>query len=161
MSYQRSIGHSTVYDVIEFGYNYRMDDIRSSIGIVQLNKIKSDLELREKLRFKYIYELSSNVNIVIPFKDNKNFSSNYIFPIYLKEFTNENRNYVRESLSAYGIQTSVHYPPVHKFSIYRNFTTNLPNTEKYCSGTITLPMHGGLSDDEVSYISKRINAVII
>ena len=49
MSYERAKGHSTEYDVIESGYNYRMDDIRSAIGIVQLDKIDDDLQERAKI----------------------------------------------------------------------------------------------------------------
>ena len=46
MSYERSKGHSTAYDVVDNGFNYRMDDIRASIGLVQLDKIQKDLNLR-------------------------------------------------------------------------------------------------------------------
>ena len=42
MSYERSKGHSSSYDVIELGYNYRIDDIRAAIGLVQLDKLKKD-----------------------------------------------------------------------------------------------------------------------
>ena len=48
LSYERSKGHSTSYDVIDLGYNYRMDDIRASIGIVQLDKLKNDFKKRAK-----------------------------------------------------------------------------------------------------------------
>ena len=40
MSYQRASGHATSYDIIDLGYNYRMDDIRASIGIIQLDKLR-------------------------------------------------------------------------------------------------------------------------
>src|SRR5690554_6642639 len=43
MSYQRASGHATSYDIVELGYNYRMDDIRASLGVVQMNKLKKDL----------------------------------------------------------------------------------------------------------------------
>lgn len=160
MSYQRSVGHSTEYDVVDFGYNYRMDDIRSSLGIVQLNKLKSDLEVREKLRSHYISELYNCEKIVIPFLNKSHFSSNYIFPIYLKGYTEIKRNYVRQILSGFGIQTSVHYPPVHKFTVYKEFTSYLPETEKYFCGTITLPMHSRLSTDDVIYISTRLKEIL-
>lgn len=45
MSYERAKGHSTSYDVIELGYNYRIDDI----AIVQLDKLQDDLEKRAKV----------------------------------------------------------------------------------------------------------------
>ena len=63
----------------------------------------------------------NNENIIIPFKDNKNYSSNYIFPIVLKNSKREKRDEVRNKLAEAGIQTSVHYPAVHRFSIYRDY----------------------------------------
>jgi dTDP-4-amino-4,6-dideoxygalactose transaminase len=54
MSYERAKGHSTSYDVVELGYNYRMDDLRSAIGLVQLDKIEADLEKRAQVRKWYI-----------------------------------------------------------------------------------------------------------
>ena len=54
MSYERAKGHSTAYDVIDLGYNYRMDDIRASIGMVQLDKIQGDLDKRAQARKWYL-----------------------------------------------------------------------------------------------------------
>ena len=57
MSYQRAKGHTTSYDVVEYGYNYRMDDIHSAIGIAQLAKIPGDYEKRTKVRERYLRNL--------------------------------------------------------------------------------------------------------
>ncbi len=85
LSYERAKGHSTNYDVIELGYNYRIDDIRSSIGIVQIRKLENDLKQRAELRNYYLEKLSGIKEIIIPFKERIYFSSNYIFPIVLKD----------------------------------------------------------------------------
>ena len=68
LSYDRSKGHSTGYDVIDLGYNYRMDDLRASIGIIQLNKLENDIKIRSKLRKKYINSLNGIDNVIIPFE---------------------------------------------------------------------------------------------
>lgn len=157
MSYERAKGHSTAYDVIDLGYNYRMDDIRASIGIVQLNKLKRDLNKRAEIRKIYEEKLSGIEGIIIPFKDNTEFSSNYIFPIILKSSTFEKRNTIREKLAEQGIQTSVHYPAVHRFSIYQQHKVNLPKTEYVADNLITLPMYSKLKETDINYISKAIN----
>jgi dTDP-4-amino-4,6-dideoxygalactose transaminase len=156
LSYERAKGHSTSYDVVELGYNYRMDDIRASIGIVQLDKIQKDLMKRNELRKIYIEQLSNIEDIIIPFKDSKEFSSNYIFPIVLKNSTYKRRDEIRNKLAESGIQTSVHYPAVHKFSIYKNFSVGLPNTEYVADNLITLPMHSKLSFDDISHITHSL-----
>ncbi len=152
LSYERAKGHSTSYDVVELGFNYRMDDIRASIGIVQLDKIEIDLANRLKIREQYINLLKDIPNVVVPFKDNIEFASNYIFPIVLENSDHIYRELVREKLSEKGIQTSVHYPAVHRFSIYKADKTYLPLTEYVADNIITLPMYGALTQSQVEFI---------
>ena len=156
LSYERSKGHSTSYDVVDLGFNYRMDDIRSSIGIVQLDKIETDLKSRAEVRKFYIKELSEISEILIPFKDYSEFSSNYIFPVILKNSTYEKRDLVRNKLAEAGIQTSVHYPAVHKFSIYKDFYREMPVTDYITDNLITLPMYANLKKDDVGYICEKL-----
>jgi len=156
LSYERAKGHSTNYDVIELGYNYRMDDIRATIGLVQLNKLKEDLEKRALIRKWYIEELSQINEIIIPFKDYSEFSSNYIFPIILKNSTAEKRDEIRHKLAEVGIQTSVHYPAVHRFSIYKDFYQELPKTEYVSGNLITLPFYSKLLKEQISLIKFNL-----
>lgn len=156
MSYQRASGHATSYDVVDLGYNYRLDDIRASIGIVQLEKLKVDLIKRQKVRNHYIETLSEINDVIIPFKANQEFVSNYIMPIVLRDSTVEMRDALRTYLHNRGIQTSVHYPAIHRFSIYKSYETVLPFTEYATDNEITLPMYGNLSIDEVNYITENI-----
>lgn len=160
MSYERAKGHSTSYDVIELGYNYRMDDIRSAIGIVQLEKILPDLHKRSVIREKYMNELSGLKDIIIPFHDRKEFSSNYIFPIVLSNYSNVSRDLVRESMAEMGIQTSIHYLAVHKFSIYSNYQKYLPITNYVASNEITLPMYSKLCDDDIKTITQTLVKIL-
>ncbi len=156
MSYQRAKGHATSYDIIDLGYNYRLDDIRASIGVVQMNKLRSDLEARVKVRATYLEQLASLDQVIVPFLDNKEFVSNYIMPIVLKDSTVEKRDAVRDYLHARGIQTSNHYPAIHRFSVYKDYPANLPITEYVCDNEITLPMYAALTEDEIKYIVETL-----
>jgi len=160
MSYERAKGHSTDYDVIELGYNYRMDDIHSSIGLVQLDKIGTDLENRRLIRIAYIEQLNGIDGIIIPFENYKYFSSNYIFPIVLNNSTYEKRDNVREQLAKAGIQTSVHYPAAHRFSIYKDFFCELPFTDYIADNLITLPMYSKLTIDNIKFISETLKQIL-
>ncbi len=160
MSFERAKGHSASYDVVELGYNYRIDDLRASLAIVQLDKLKDDLEKREKVRRQYFLELDNNDDIYIPFRSREEFSSNYIFPIVLKNSTCEKRNNVRDKLAEYGIQTSVHYPAVHRFSIYENYFTDLPKTDYVSENLITLPMYSNLTQEQVRYVVRSLNEIL-
>lgn len=160
MSYQRAKGHATAYDIVDLGYNYRMDDIRASIAIVQMKKLRPDLEKRIAVRQQYVEKLSKVKGIVVPFADNKEFVSNYIMPVVLKHSTVEKRDAIREKLHAAGIQTSVHYPAIHRFSIYKNYKAALPITEYVTDNEITLPMFAALTKDEIDFIVETINCAV-
>ncbi|MBK22287.1 MAG: aminotransferase DegT [Flavobacteriales bacterium] len=160
MSFERAKGHSTAYDVVDLGFNYRIDDIRSSIGVVQLRNLKKDLTQRKKVRSIYIKKLTSIKNIIIPFEHHDELSSNYVFPIVIKNINAEKRNNLRDLLAKKGIQTSVHYPAVHKFSIYKEFYSELPFTDQYEQQMITLPMYSRLKESEISYIAKELKSLL-
>jgi dTDP-4-amino-4,6-dideoxygalactose transaminase len=160
LSYERAKGHSTSYDVIDLGFNYRMDDIRASIGIVQLDKLRNDLNKRAEVRVMYIQELSNIDNLIIPFIENENFSSNYIFPIVLKNSNKEKRDEVRNKLTEAGIQTSVHYPAVHRFSIYRDYYSDLPITDYVSDNLITLPMYSSLNEQQIKLITDSLKEIL-
>jgi len=160
MSFDRAKGHATRYDIESLGYNFRMDDMRAALGIVQFNKLKDDLLRRIEVRKWYLEALKEQANIIIPFSDNQEFVSNYIFPIVLKGSTEEYRDAVREKLHKKGVQTSVHYPAVHRFSIYRKEYTELPITDYLVNNEITLPMYGRLSREDVAYICNTLIEIL-
>lgn len=153
MSYERAKGHSTNYDVVALGYNYRLDDIRAAIGIAQLKKLKSDIMKRINIRNLYIQHLEDIPELIIPFKNYADLSASYIFPLVLKNGTSKKRDFIRDYLAQNGIQTSIHYPPVHRFKIYQGFyQDNLPNTDYVADCEFTLPMYGSLTQGDVTYI---------
>lgn len=154
MSYQRAKGHATAYDIVELGYNYRMDDIRASIGCAQLKKLQADLEKRLRVRARYEANLSKVKGVVVPFAGEKEFASNYVFPTVLTNSTRERRDAIRERIHEAGVQTSVHYPAIHRFSIYKDFCVSLPQTEYVTDNEITLPMYAALTDEQIDYICE-------
>jgi len=160
LSYERSKGHSTTYDVVELGYNYRIDDIHSAIAIAQLEKLHDDLEKRIVLRQRYIEKLESINRVIIPFKNRQEFVSNYIFPIVLRDSNYEFRDEIRNHLHEAGIQTSVHYPAAHRFSIYKQPNLRLEKTEYVTDNEITLPMYAKLNYDQIDYISDVLGKIL-
>ena len=156
MSYQRASGHATEYDITELGYNYRMDDIRASIAIEQLKKLPDDLNKRRLVRRQYVEHLSGVSRIVVPFADNTEFVSNYIMPVVLLDSNKEKRNQLREFIHSAGIQTSVHYPAIHRFSIYQSQYNSLPQTEYVTDNEITLPMYAALSPSQIDFICETV-----
>ena len=156
MSYQRASGHATEYDITCLGYNYRMDDIRAAIAIEQLKKLPADLETRIAVRSRYVERLSQISRVVVPFADNTEFVSNYIFPIVIQKSTKEQRDALRDFMHAEGIQTSVHYPAAHRFSTYKELGAVLPQTEYVTENEVTLPMYAALTMEQVDFICDTL-----
>lgn len=160
MSYQRASGHATKYDIVELGYNFRMDDIRASIAIEQLKKLPEDLKKRIDVRKRYVENLLKIKGITVPFADCNEFTSNYIMPVVLNDGSKKRRNAIREKMHEAGIQTSVHYPAIHKFSIYKNYGAVLPQTEYVTDHEITLPMYAALTMEQVDFICKTLEKAV-
>ena len=160
LSYERAKGHSSGYDVIESGYNYRMDDVRASLGIVQLGKLRADLMQRSVVRRWYEEAFASLHAVSVPFLGHEGFVSNYIFTVVLDESWTGRRDEIRDALHHAGIQTSMHYPPAHLFSIFRDFSGALPLTETIADRLITLPMYSRLEQQEVDYVAQTLQTAL-
>jgi len=118
ITWDRDKGHSFSYDVVDLGYNYRIDEMRSAIGLIQLRKLERNNRKRAEVTNIYRENLQDLDEISIPFLNTNSIPAYHIFPILLKSGSERPRfmQFMRDK----GIQTSIHYPPVHTFSHYRS-----------------------------------------
>jgi dTDP-4-amino-4,6-dideoxygalactose transaminase len=162
LAWDRYKGHSYTYDVVELGFNYRIGEINSALGIVQLSKLSKYNKRREEIVELYKKNLKEVSGIKIPFsKMNAKIKSSYhIFPIILDEGIA--RDKVLHQLREKGIQTSIHYPPIHKFTYHREILGDifLNITEKVGMCEITLPLFPGMKDSDVNYVSESVKEVV-
>ncbi|MGZ3590542.1 MAG: DegT/DnrJ/EryC1/StrS family aminotransferase, partial [Thermodesulfobacteriota bacterium] len=117
LSWDKYLGRVSSYDIKELGFNCRTTEIQSALGLVQLRKLDRNNRRRKTLVETYIAGLQEIEEISIPFSKAKDHPSYHLFPILIAPHIE--RNKVMERLKRFGIQTSVHYPPVHLFSFYR------------------------------------------
>ncbi len=151
LSWDRYKGRAYRYDVVALGYNYRFDEIRAALGRVQLAKLAQNNKKRAALNRHYLSLLNSVQGLRIPFRLRKERVSHHIFPVVLPERID--RFKLMDTLAKDGIQTSIHYPPVHKMAIYRGLRKDkLPLTETAARRELTLPMHPGLNFSDVEKI---------
>ncbi len=157
LTYDRHQGHAYSYDVVDLGYNYRIDEIRSSLGLVQLKKLGSNNQIRKELTIRY-WNALTGCGIELPFIGSRGEPAYYIFPMLLPQGVD--RKAFMDALRSEGIQTSIHYPPTHCFSYYRNRygMTSLPRTEEIAAREITLPLYptmGAQAVDTVVEVATR------
>ncbi len=155
LTWDRHQGHAWSYDVVELGYNYRTDEIRSAIGREQLKKLPQNNTRREALTHLYRQRLKEQApEIILPFEDFPWQSSYHILPVLLP--AGADRRKFAEAMKEQGIQTSLHYPPIHLFQYYRSHglapQQPLPLTEEVASREVTLPLYGTLDAEAVEIV---------
>ncbi len=162
LSWDKYRGHLSSYDIKRLGYNYRTTEIQSALGLVQLEKLDRNNRKRKKLHEAYRNELHRVEEISIPFASFRGIPSYHLFSILVAPFVDRNR--VMERLKRFGIQSSVHYPPVHRFSLYQKRfgyeRGDLARTEEVSRREITLPLHPLLDQDDVKRIVKKLKESI-
>ncbi len=171
LTWDRHQGHTWSYDVVDLGYNYRIDEIHSALGREQLKKLDTNNARRREITGKYRALLGDLApEIIIPFKDHQGNSAHHIMPILLPKGID--RLKFMESMKDQGIQTSIHYPPIHQFTSFRLGilgTSSLPITEDIAQREVTLPLYPLLTDKQVKMVSfavrksllqQRTNAVL-
>ena len=154
----RHKGKFLSYDVVQPGLNYRIDEIRSALGIVQLEKLDFNNKRRGKLVREYIQRFELLEEIVIPWKNlmSDRTSSYHIFPILLPDHISKSE--FMGFLKGKGIQTSIHYPAFGQFSFYQNrVKERLDMAEEISKRVVTLPLFPGMTVDSVYYV---VDAVI-
>jgi dTDP-4-amino-4,6-dideoxygalactose transaminase len=160
LSFDRARGHAAEYDVVARGFNYRLDDIHSALALSQLKKLRDDTAVREKIFHRYLKAFKSLEQVQVPYESAEPGSSYHIFPLLLREGGTQKRNALRKTLAEQGIQTSVHYPPAHRFEIYSSIKAVLPKTERVADHEITLPLFAGLTEAQQEQVIEVLqNAV--
>ena len=153
----RHEGRAFTYDVISPGLNYRFDEIKGALGLVQLSKLKRANNKRKKLSERYLKNLK-NSPLMLPFsqKREKFESSHHIMPVLLPK--NTNKEEVINFLKNFGIQTSMHYPSFHNFSFYKKFFSKnkSPVSSEFIQRELTLPLYPDLKFKEVDYVCDSI-----
>jgi dTDP-4-amino-4,6-dideoxygalactose transaminase len=157
----RHRGHAHSYDVPMLGFNYRMDELRAALGLVQLSRLRDWNRKRLDLSVFYREMMASQIyQITIPFAQSYHTSA-HLLPVLLP--VGADRQNVMDRLREDGIQSSIHYPPIHLFSFYlRNFSgVHLPVTEEFSARELTLPLHPGMNIEHVSQVVESLGRALL
>ena len=134
------------YDVKNIGWNYYMNEFSAAIGIMQLKKLNKLNKIRKNIA--KVYSKKINLENKMPFDKN---SSYHIYWIRVN-----NQNEFRKKMLNVGIETGLHYKPIHTFSMYKQ-KNQLPITEKIGKEIVSIPIHPNLSSHEIEKIITYIN----
>jgi dTDP-4-amino-4,6-dideoxygalactose transaminase len=154
-SFDRYKGRAASYDIESPGLNYRIDEIRSALGLVQLKKLDSANQKIKELVYHYFKRLDRVPLISIPCRRFLRGKPNYhIMPVLLDEKTDRSR--IIESMKQDGIQTSIHYPAIQNFSAYKGNINGTPKSQFVSDHELTLPLYPTMSFDEVDLVCDAL-----
>ena len=140
------------YEMKELGYNYRLTDIQSALGITQLEKNKEGVKRRNEIANNY----KNAFNGKLKFQDLKagELNAHHLFVIEISD-----RKKLYDFLRTHNIFSQIHYIPLHTLPYYKNIgydNANLQNAENYYDHCISLPMYPSLSNDEQQLVITKV-----
>ena len=154
-SFDRYKGRALSYDIESPGLNYRIDEMRSALGLVQLRKLEKANNKRKELVEHYFERLDAISSIAIPYRHFSRGRPNYhIMPILLSDSVG--RNSVIESMKQDGVQTSIHYPAIQGFSAYKDKVNPTPKAEYVSAHELTLPLYPTMTREEVDIVCDAL-----
>jgi dTDP-4-amino-4,6-dideoxygalactose transaminase len=160
VTWDRHRGHAETYDIVEPGFNFRIDEPRAALGHSRLGRLADDIEARREVARGYRARLAGMAGLELPFDDAAvDASSHFAFPVLVAD--RAARDAFREELQARGIQTTW-YPAVHGFTDYRRLAgqLELPHTEAVADRHCALPMAATLGPAELDIVAEAVEQAL-
>lgn len=147
------------YEQIDLGFNYRLNDLQSALGINQLKRINSFIQERHLIARKYDKLFTNSRIVTSPIQSKYSFSSFHLYIVRIKSMSFSDRKLIFEKLRNEGIFVNVHYIPIYKQPYYSGKFNpqDFPNSEIYYSEAISLPIYPGLKDEEIEFVNRVIH----
>jgi len=145
------------YDVVEPGYNYRLDEIRSALGISQLRRIRNLNIARRRACEYYNSQFSRIKGLITPKLSQKNDNVYHLYIMRIQKEYGKTRDDMFKKLLNAGIRTSVHYKPLHEFTAYKKngkSLSHLSNVKKIYNEIISLPLYPQITKREQDLVIK-------
>ena len=144
------------YEQLDLGFNFRLNDLMSALGLSQLKKLDKFISEREKIA-KLYDALFENTTIITPKQSNDAISSRHLYIIRVPK----NRNVIFENLRNNGIGVNIHYIPIYRQPFYKKYKfkyQDFVEAENYYKEAISIPIYPGLTESQQKKIVKIIQA---
>ena len=161
-----SIEHSTLnepwyYEMQELGYNYRLSDIHSALGISQLKKLDNFVARRREIVIKYNKAFKDIEWLTVPYEKLEVYSAFHLYVLKIGfDKIGKSRKQVMEELRLKNIGTQVHYIPVHTQPYYQeNYGYkwgDYPIAEDYYEKALSIPLYPKMTDEDAEYVIEKV-----
>jgi dTDP-4-amino-4,6-dideoxygalactose transaminase len=159
LTWDRHRGHAPTYDVVALGFNYRLDEPRAALAERRLARLDEENRRRAALDERYRAALAAVPGVTptaaAPAGPGST-PAHHLFTIVLDAGTN--RDAFRARLSDRGVQSSLHYPPAHRFARFVDSArAALPLTEEYAARAVTLPMFASMTVEQQDVVLDAVS----
>lgn len=151
------------YDIIGLWYKCNMTDIMAGIGLAQLSRYDGMLKRRKEIIEKYDAAFKPLGVEVLPHYTDEYQSSGHLYITRIPDITLEQRQEIIVKMAEKGIACNVHYKPLPMMTAYRNLGFDIkdyPIAYDKFESEITLPLHTGLTDEDVEYVIEQYCLII-
>lgn len=156
VTWDRHRGHAVNYDVLDIGFNLRMDEPRAALGLSRLPRLRSDVQARRELAFGYRRLLAKLPGITLPWTDDEaGRAAHFGFPILLGSELERDR--VSSELTARGIQTTA-YPAITTLSAYLDHP-RCPRAEDLAARHVLLPLSSTFADRQLDLVVSHLTEI--
>jgi dTDP-4-amino-4,6-dideoxygalactose transaminase len=154
----RSHGEKEKYMSLLLGHNYHMPEIQAAIGCVQLKKLPRFVARRRENAARLTKKLGKTKKLQPPTEPKGFRSSYYLYTVRLKNANRKKRDRLVDELRQKEIGAFVCYVnPIHLMPYYRKFgKCKLPATEKASEQVLSLPVHPGVTTEQIDYIAETL-----
>lgn len=153
------------YEIQNPGYNLRLTDLQSALGVSQLGKIEWFIKRRREIVDKYNQELKDVEEIILSKENDYSKSAWHIYVIQLKlNKLKVDRKAIFDEFHKQGIGAQVHYMPIHLHPFYKEKfgyeVGDFPIAENYYNRAITIPLFPKMSNQDVEKVIETVRRII-
>jgi perosamine synthetase len=135
--------------------------LQAALGLAQLRKVDWLWEKRKEIAGRYTKAFLFLKEIVTPHIKSDRETAWHLYVIKLNvETLRIDRSSFIEKLRERGIETSVHFIPLHRQPFYRDTfgydSKDFPNAEWIYERSVSLPIYPGMKDEEVDYVIENV-----
>jgi dTDP-4-amino-4,6-dideoxygalactose transaminase len=159
-TWDRHRGHDPAYDVVDIGFNYRLDEPRAALGLSRLQRLEQDIDTRRALVRRYRERLAEVPGLELAWDAHAvELASHFFFPVLLPD--RRARDDFRARLMADGVQTTW-YPALHTFTEYRHTAPagSLPRATAASDRHCALPLSATMDEADVEIVLATIRAAL-
>jgi dTDP-4-amino-4,6-dideoxygalactose transaminase len=158
LTWDRHRGHASAYDVVAVGFNYRIDEPRAALARRRLARLDVENARRAEFDARYRDLLGDAAGLTLALEPPPGAqAAHHLFTVVLD--AGVERAAFREEMAARGIQTSVHYPPVHRLTAHAR-AIDLPVTEAYGERAVTLPLFATMTTGQQDAVVDAVHAAV-